>query len=159
MRPRLERRRRLVESNVAVLPDAEDDKIQSAPRDKPALVARRFCSPITRAPVQKLDPLGRQVDVREQVLPHERVIALRIARPESDELVQIERRRVAKIDAAGAIEPRELGVERHRRASGRQAQHRRRRATQRPRKKIGEPARGGFRRSMNHDAHHSPASR
>ena len=93
MRPRLQRRRRLVEPDVTVRADAEDLQVDPAGRGDLALVARALLRRVRRRAVQEVDALRRQVHATEEVRVHEAAKAAGMRRRNPDELVEVERRR------------------------------------------------------------------
>src|SRR5260370_33507129 len=75
----------------------------------------------------------REVDVIEQVPPHEGLIAARVAGLEPDELVEVERGRSAEIGAPCEVQPHELTIQREGRAAGWKTQDKLRRRCERSR--------------------------
>ena len=153
MRARDERPGRLVEADVAVHAEPEDLQVDAAGAFDRALVAIAFAldlPPGADGAVQKVDAAGRQVDVIEQVLLHERAVAPRIVRADAEELVEVERRRAAEIGAAGGVVLRELAIQRDRRPARRQPEDERGLRRQRARD---VPASARARRRGFEDAH------
>src|SRR4029079_12499863 len=104
VRARDQRARRLVETDVAVHAQSEDLQADAPrPLDR-ALVAAAFPFDIVGHAVQKLNPAARQVDAIEEMALHERAIAARIARRETEKLVEVERRRAAEVGAACLVQ-------------------------------------------------------
>jgi len=123
MGPRNQRPRRLVEADVPVEPEAENLQVDAARAIDGAFVGPAFLVDVARRPVQEVNPPRRQVDVIEQVALHECAIAARIAGGETKELVEVEGRGAAEIDAPGLVQPSERAIQRNRRPARWQAQH------------------------------------
>jgi hypothetical protein len=125
---------------MPVAADPQQHQVEAANRGDPALVAAGFPTHVARVPVQELDPIGRKVDAVEQVAPHEGMVALRVARAQTGELIEIERRRAAEVGTALLVQPHELAVERNRCAAGRQSQHERWPRSKRAREEVRQRA-------------------
>src|SRR5262245_44371243 len=108
MRARDERVRRLVEADVTVRAEPEDLQVDAACALDRSLVARALGGRVARHPVQEMDLSRRHVHVIEEMPTHERAVAAGIRRRETDEFVEIERRRLREIDLSGPIAPYEL---------------------------------------------------
>ena len=72
-----------VEAQVPVAADPQQHQVEAAHGREAALVAQRFAAHAARPAVQKFDPLGREVDLVEQMAPHEGVVAVRVARAQT----------------------------------------------------------------------------
>ena len=90
MRARGQLARRLVEPDVTVGADSEDDEVDSAGGGDRAFVALALGVEIGGAAVEEPDVLGRDVDVREEVLVHETAIAAGSVGAQADEFIEIE---------------------------------------------------------------------
>src|SRR3954470_13036040 len=123
MRPRLQRAPRLVEADVAVGADAEDLQVDAAGRRDRRLVALAFGLGVGSRAVEEADPLGRQVDAREQVLLHEDAIAAWMSRGNAGELVEVERGRAREVGLPVRVQAGELVIQPDGRAAGREAEH------------------------------------
>ncbi|MFN7983414.1 MAG: hypothetical protein U0Q11_16320 [Vicinamibacterales bacterium] len=67
-----------------------------------------------------------QIHPPEQLALHERTVTAWVVSGETDEFIEVEGRRLAEVDVAGRIQPREFRVQRHWRPSRRKAKHHRR---------------------------------
>ena len=77
----------LVEGDVAVLADARHEQVDAAGSLDLGLVLDALGLEVGRVAVQDVDVAGVDVHVREEVLPHERVVALRVVPRDADVLV------------------------------------------------------------------------
>src|SRR5262245_61935776 len=118
-----QRRPRLVEADVPVHAEAEDLQIDSAGAGNRVFVTHALGLRIRRSPVQKIDAPGGDVDAIEQMPAHEGVVAARILRCDAPEFVEVERRRLTKIDEAFSVQSSEFSIEWDRCASRRQTEH------------------------------------
>src|SRR5689334_15096390 len=90
MRPGRQRRRGLVEADVAVAADPEDLQIDPAGLQDRGLEALALGFEIGGAPVEEMNRSRPHIDMPEQVLAHVGAIAAGMLRIEADELVEIE---------------------------------------------------------------------
>ena len=117
----------LVEADVAIGANAENHQVDAAGGGDGAFVALAFLLEIRRAAVEKPDVVSAQVDVIEQPLVCMKRDSCRrspVPRPTNSS-----RLKVRTLDQSTAFEPsqpRQLRVQRERRAAGRQAEHERR---------------------------------
>ena len=118
--------RRFIEPDVSVGTQAEDLEVDAAGSGDGALVAGAFLDRIRRRAVEEIDLLRPELDAIEEVGVHEAAIAGGVARREAPELVEIEGRHAREVGAPVLGERREVVIETHRRAPGRQAEHERR---------------------------------
>ena len=115
---------RLVESDVPGLPDAQDLEVDATDlRDRPLVLRSvRFHLGSRDVPARDVHPLGIDVHVLEQVLPHEPVVAVEALRGHRVVLVQVEGDHLGEIEALVAMEADQLAVDPHRSRSGGQTQ-------------------------------------
>src|SRR4030095_8952097 len=148
-----ERRRLFVETDVPFTANAEDLEIDASDAADRLFVVATKCGDILRLAVGDVNTIARDVDVVEQVLPHESVIALWMIWTETDVLVEVERGHTGKIEAFLAMHAREFAIHRERRAACCQAEH----AVGLLADEIGDDVRsdetGGFRCGLNDDFH------
>ena len=116
---------RLVEADVARPTDAEDLQVDAAGRTDPLLIPAAGGQDVApgEGAVGYVDRVGRDVDVVEEVLPHEAVIALEGVGSDRPIFVEIEGDDGLEGDPILLVEPDEFVVDAHRRAARRQAEH------------------------------------
>lgn len=76
--PRGETGAGLVKGDVSVLPDASKEEVDAADGLDLSLVGDTLCFQVGGVAVENVDVVGVDVHVREQVLPHEGVVAFRV---------------------------------------------------------------------------------
>src|SRR5436190_1834620 len=115
----------LVESDVTRLADAEQLEVDPAGGAARLLVlgAGLHYALARRDSRRDVDVLLRDVHMREEVLPHVTVVAVRAVRRHRVVLVQIERDDARKIDVARLMAADQLFVDTERRAAGRETEH------------------------------------
>src|SRR5262249_7217915 len=89
---------RFVEADVSVASESKHHQVNATGSRDRTLIALAFSGRILRHPVQEMRSFPRDIHVIQQMPLHECVIALRIARRQADELVQVERARLREID-------------------------------------------------------------
>ncbi|OPZ89433.1 MAG: hypothetical protein BWY73_01509 [candidate division TA06 bacterium ADurb.Bin417] len=114
----------LVEADMAVAADAQYLEVDAAGLDDPLLVLAAVCGgPAVRgAAVRKVDVLLSDVDVAEEVLPHEVVVTLGVFGRQAEVLVEVEGRHPRKIQALFPVQADEFLVKAERGAAGGQAE-------------------------------------
>ena len=117
-RARVERREGFVEGDVPVFADAAHEQVDAAGLDDARLVVGALLDQILGVAVEDIDVLGQDVDVFEEVVPHERVVALGVLLRKSDVLVHVERDDVPERHVAGLVAADELLVGLQRRRAG-----------------------------------------
>ena len=124
-RPVLGRRAGLVEADVAAAPDAEQQQVQAARALDQPLVLGGVGLDLLRGEVaaRNVDVLRRHVDVVEEVLPHEPVVALQAVRRHRDVLVDVERDHVREVEPLLLVHPDQLLVDADGCRAGGQTQH------------------------------------
>ena len=106
---------RLVESDVSVRTDAAHEEVDTACSLDGSLVLSAFCSEVSGVAIQDVDVFLLDVDVREEVVPHEAMVAFGVLFRQSDILVHIESDDVCKRNLAGLVHLDEMLVESERR--------------------------------------------
>lgn len=86
-RPRRQAGPGLIEGDVAVLADAAEEQVDAAGRLDLLLVLHALGLEVRRVAVQDVHVVRPDVDVREEVLPHERVVAFRVVPRDADVLI------------------------------------------------------------------------
>ena len=116
----------LVEPDVPRLPDAEDLKVDSARASDRILVAAALVVHLvaTRFALRDVDVLGVDVDVGEQILPHEPPIRVDALPPHRVVLVEVERHDTAEAQPFLAMHAYELAINADWRRTGREPEHR-----------------------------------
>src|SRR5688500_6516434 len=124
--PALDARARLVETDVPGLSDAEELQVDPAGLANRFLVPQAFQLEVLErsVPARDVNVLGPDVDVREQILPHEPVVAVNAVRPHGVVLVEIERHHVSERQPFVAMHSDELAIDADGRRAGREAKHR-----------------------------------
>ena len=122
-RARTERRAWLVESDVAVRADAQHLQVNSACLLDALLVPAAVLLNVIRHAVRHVHPTGIDVDVLEQILPHEVVVALIVFRRQTHVLVQVERGDLGEIQTLFLVHPDQLFVQAQRGAARGQTEH------------------------------------
>ena len=80
----------LVECDVAVLADAAEEELDAADGLDRRLVARALGDEVRRVPVEDVHLRRSDVDVREELAEHERVVRLGVRLRQPDVLVHVE---------------------------------------------------------------------
>ena len=135
--------------------EPQNHEIDAAGALDGALVVFAFALRVASGAVQDVNPARRQIDMVEQMVPHERAIAARIDRPKTAELVEVEGGRAAEVDAARLVQPDQLPIERNRCAAGGQSKNRVGLLGQAARDVESERATHGLGCHENTSAHHA----
>ncbi len=114
---------RLVEPDVPVGADPEKLQVDTTRCGNRTFVAPALFLQVLSRPVEKADPLGRDIDGVEELFLHDASKASRMRRVDADEFVQVEGRHLRKVDGPGGMAAREFRVDRLRRATRRQPEH------------------------------------
>ena len=116
----------LVEADVSRLADAENLEVDAAGALDRHLVALRRLGDLRARDVAGRDVhvLGLDVDVREQILPHEAMVGVDAVLRHRVVLVEIERHDVGEAQSLLAVHPNQLAVHADRRRARREAEHR-----------------------------------
>jgi hypothetical protein len=125
-RARRRARARLVEADVTGLADAEDLEVDAAgfANRTLVLVRVRFDVAARHVAARQVHVLGRDVDVLEQVLPHEPVVAVHAVGRHGVVLVEVEGHDVGEIEPFLAVHADQLAVDADRRRARGEPQHR-----------------------------------
>src|SRR4051794_36058523 len=121
MRTRLERGRRLVETDVPVGADAEDLDVDPAGLSDGLFVALALRLRIRRRTIEEVDLSGRQLDTVEEMVGHEPAIAPRVRVADPEKLVEVEGREPRQVEFLALGQCGELAIERHRCLAGRKS--------------------------------------
>lgn len=115
----------LVEADVPRLADAEQLEVDAPGRRDRRLVRRAMLGDALggHGAVQQVHLRLRDVDLREEVRPHEPVVRVRTVRRHREVLVEIERLDLGEAQPLLAVHPDELPVDADRRGAGREAEH------------------------------------
>ena len=116
-------RRRLVEADVAVVAQAQKLQVNAASEQNGSLVGIACGLSVGVGAIGHMRVLGAHVDLAEQVLLHEVVVALLVIGRQAAIFVQIERCNAREVDTLGFVALGDFGVEALRRGAGGQAQH------------------------------------
>ena len=119
-RARGQRGSRLVEPDVPIGADADDLQVDPPHRADLFLVSLAEAGDIGRIAVGDVDVLPADVDVAEEILPHERDVGLRVVFGQADVFVEVERPHAAPVE----VELDQLPVEKLGRAARGQAEDR-----------------------------------
>ena len=117
---------RLVETDVAGAADAQNLEVDSSHLPDLLLVATaggENLAPV-KGPIGDMDGVGRNVDMVEEMFPHEAAVALQLVGLHRPVFVEVERDNRAKGNTFFAVQTDEFVVDADRRATGRQSQHR-----------------------------------
>ena len=109
-RARVERREGLVEGDVAVLADAAHEEVDAPGLDDAGLVVGALLRQVVGVAVEDVDVLGLDVDVLEEVVPHERMVAFGMLLGKSHVLVHVERDDIPERHLAGLVAADQLLV-------------------------------------------------
>lgn len=112
---------------MSVLADAAHEQVDAAGFEDGGLIVGTLLDQILGIAVQDVDVLGLDVDVAEEVVPHERVVALGVILGQAHIFVHVERDDVAERYFAGLVAADQLLVGLQRRRAGGQSQYERRR--------------------------------
>ncbi len=123
--PALEAGARLVESDVAGAPDAENLEVDAARGPNRLLVAPAFLfDQFARSVAPGEVHVGRRdVEMGEEVLPHEPMVGMQAFRAHRVVLVEVERHDVAEAEALVPVEPDQLAVHTDWCRTGSETQH------------------------------------
>ena len=113
---------RFVEGEVAVFADAAEEEVDAARRHDGGLVGLALGLQVGGVAVEEVDVLPRDVDVVEQVLVHEAVVAFRVLDRQADVFVHVEGDDVPEGKLAGLVHADQLGVGLDRGGAGREAE-------------------------------------
>ena len=116
---------RLVEGDVAVGAYAAHEKVDAAGLGNHLLVVGALRQQVGRIAVEDVHILGLDVDVAEEVGPHEAVVALGMLHIEAHILVHVERHHILEADFAFLVELHQMLVQAERRTTGGASQHKR----------------------------------
>ena len=122
-RPAVSRGPRLVEGDVAVVPDPQKPDIAGANRLELLLIALALLFVVRSHSIEEVYILRLYIDLAEEVLLHEEAVALVVRGREPCVLVQVERPDLREVQALLAVETGELLVDGDGGRPGRQAQN------------------------------------
>ena len=113
----------LVEGQVAVHADAAQEQVDAAQGRDLRLIGRALGLGILGHAVEDVHVCLGDVDVIEEVGPHEVPVALVVLPGQAQVFVHVEGHHVPEGDLAGLVHPRQLGVHAQGRGAGGQPQH------------------------------------
>ena len=148
-----ERRDRLVETDVPVVADAEQLKIDAARILDRFLIAEPLGDFIPGEPVRQIRVPHIDVDLAEQMLVHIVAVRIRVLRRQPDVFVEIEGVHAREIDAARLVHFGEVGVDRLHRRTGREPELEKRFLPDRVGDQFGSESDGLFRSGTDNDFH------
>ena len=119
----LQRGERLVEGDVAVFADTAHEQVDAAGLDDGLLIGGALGGEVGGVAVEDVDVLLGLVDMVEQVLVHEGVVALGMLHGKADILVHVEGNDVLEGQLTGLDHAHEFGVGVQRGGTGGEAQH------------------------------------
>ena len=122
-RARLERREGLVEGQVAIFAHTAHEEVDAARLLDARLIVGALLDQVFGIAVENVDILGHDVDVAEEVVPHERVVALGMLLRQTHIFVHVEGDDVLERHLARLVEADKLLVGLQRRRAGREAQY------------------------------------
>src|SRR5688572_9822066 len=93
---RIEGRSGLVESDVPVAAKTQEREVEATGCSDVTLIPAAFFLEVRRHPIRDMRPCGADVSMIEEVLPHECVVTAGMVARDTDVLVEVERRDVAK---------------------------------------------------------------
>ncbi len=121
-RARAERAGGLIEADVTVAAEAEELDVDAARVEDALFVAAALGVKIGRRANGHVGALLVDVDVAEEIFPHEIPVGLVVGAGEADILVEVERRDPAEVEALVAMQADELLVKTERSATGGEAE-------------------------------------
>ena len=119
----VERRERLVEGDVSVFAHAAHEEVDAPGLDDARLVVGALLGQVVGVAVENVDVLRPDVDVLEEIVPHERVVAFGMLLGETHILVHVERDDVLERHFARLVAADQFLVGLQRGRAGRQPQH------------------------------------
>ena len=120
-----EGRTRFVEGDMAVRTDTSEEEVDTADIADLLLIPGALCHEIFGIAVQDIDILFADVDMAEEVSPHEAMVTLRMFFGQVNILVHVEGDYIAEGDLTGFVEFDQGAVHTERRRACRKTQHKR----------------------------------